>query len=134
MTDPVNGLDASWMEDAHASQEQIRPPCPSRDNEEIRRASLTATFEADAAFVAYRVPDLPGVCLSNRWLQEQINPTRQRPVPISWITTWRRLSTMRFSHWPRPSLKLWPTYSTPSIALPIIRSTTSSALTPGKES
>ena len=34
-----------------------------------------ATFEADPALAAYRVPGLLGVYLRNCWLQEQLNPT-----------------------------------------------------------
>ena len=75
MTDLVNGPDTSWMEDAHAGQRRIRPIGTPSDDEETKRANLMATFEADSALAAYRVSGLLGVCLRNRWLQEQLNPT-----------------------------------------------------------
>ena len=75
MTDLVNGSDISWMDDAKAGQGRLRPIGAPNDSEETKRADLTATFEADAALVAYRVPGLLGVYLRNRWLQEQLNPS-----------------------------------------------------------
>ena len=75
MTDLVNGPDTSWMDDAHAGQGRFRPIGAPSDNEETKRADLMATFEADPALAAYRVPGLLGVYLRNRWLQEQLNPT-----------------------------------------------------------
>jgi len=63
------------MDDANAGQGRLRPIGAPSDNEETKRADLMATFEADPALVAYRVPGFLGVYLRNRWLQKQLNPT-----------------------------------------------------------
>ena len=81
MTDLANGPDASWMEDAHAGQGRTRPIGSPQDDEENRRASLMATFDADPALVAYRMPGFLSVYVRNRWLQEQLNPTSSAPSP-----------------------------------------------------
>ena len=75
MADLIIGPDTSWVDDANAGQGRLRPIGAASDNEETKRADLMATFEADPALVAYRVPGLLGAYLRNRWLQEQLNPT-----------------------------------------------------------
>ena len=126
ITDLVNGPDTSWMEDAHAGQGRIRPIGIPSDDEETKRANLMATFEADPALAAYRVPGLLGVYLRNRWLQEQLNPTASATsadLLDHYLEEAVDHAGPELRNWLRQPLKHSPTYPTLSSAMPETRST-----------